>query len=471
MAWAALALVAAAVGAAWWMIERAAVSPRELAPYIEKRSSGHHRLISSAGSELGALLRALDRGDAPTRAPLRALEQLHIGAQPQAAGQDDGAIVVRDVSQLRAAMDKAEPGNVITLAPGRYLIDHRPVTAARPGQLDAPVVVRAQQPGTVELVSRVREAFLVSAPHWRFENLVLLGQCVRDDVCEHAFHVVGAAHHFAAVNNSIGGFNAHFKINGSGGKFPDNGLIASNTLFNPAPRATHLPVTPIDLVAASDWTIRANIIRDFVKLHGNQVSYGAFAKGGGSGNLFERNVVWCESALHNQPGQRVGLSLGGGTTGAQFCRDRRCITEQQGGIVRANLIVGCSSAGIDLNNAAASVVEDNTLIDTAGLSLRDAATSARLYGNLIDGAVRVRDGAVLHQRQNYTTPRLRAYLGSHPVRALFVDAAAGNFAWRGQAPQVVLDGEHRARVDLCGSARDGSVMGAFDDFTRCQRAP
>ena len=94
-------------------------------------------------------------------------------------------------------------------------------------------------------------------------------------------------------------------------------------------RDTANPVTPIDLVAASHWTIRGNLITDFIKGGGDRISYGAFAKGAGAHNVFEQNVVVCEAHAARTPGQRVGLSLGGGGTGKPYCRDGRCIIEQE----------------------------------------------------------------------------------------------------------------------------------------------
>jgi hypothetical protein len=103
--------------------------------------------------------------------------------------------------------------------------------------------------------------------------------------------VVGDAHHFAAVNNLMVDFDAHFKINAEHGRFPDHGLLESNTLRNNSIRMTFNPVTPVDLVAASHWVIRRNLISDFIKGDGDRISYGAFAKGAGSDNLMEQNVV------------------------------------------------------------------------------------------------------------------------------------------------------------------------------------
>ena len=110
-------------------------------------------------------------------------------------------------------------------------------------------------------------------------------------------------------NNVLADFNAQIKINGEDGGFPDAGIIDHNTLIDTRARYTPNPVTPIDLDAASNWQIAGNLIADFVKLGGNGISYGAFAKAAGDNNVFERNAVLCEDRLQHQSGQRVGISL------------------------------------------------------------------------------------------------------------------------------------------------------------------
>ena len=449
-----LGSVAAAVA-----LEQANVAPRQLGPYLERRASGHHPLISASGSWLGARMVALDRGSGA-----RDTAALRLGAQDTPAGSDSEGrtVLVEDADELRVAMARAEPGDAITLQPGRYRIAAS-LDASRPGSEGAPITVRASRPGSVILEQQVTEGFRVSAPYWRFENLVLRGVCAKDSSCEHAFHIAGAAHHVALVNNTVTDFNAHIKINGHGGQFPDHGLVESNTLTNTRARVTANPVTPVDLVAASGWTIRRNLISDFVKAGGNRISYGAFAKGGGTGNVFEQNLVWCERRLVGMPGQRIGLSFGGGATGKAYCRDRACVVEQQGSAMRNNLVAGCSDVGIYLNNAAQSSLQHNSVIDTAGIDVRFAGSSADLEGNLVDGAIRSRNGGVVRERDNLTAASFPAYLGYHPVRALYTESG---FAWSG-APSR-REAATGVPADLCGQARGSTpAYGAFEDFAAC----
>lgn len=465
----ALALLAllgvAALGGALAYLQSQGATPRALAPYLLHRTSGHNDLIVGAGRVVAAVLLRLDRGqeaDYP-------LPPLALGAQPGALASAGGTErLVGSVEEARRAMAGAMPGDLITFLPGAYAVNST-LFASRPGLEEAPIVVRAARPGTVTIAFDTAEGFRVTAPYWRFENLDIRGACRYDDNCQHAFHVAGKAHHFVARNNTVRDFNAHFKINGERGAFPDFGLIESNTLSNGGARRTGRPVTPVDLVGASDWLVRANLIRDFVKQGGDRTSYGAYAKGGAQRTVFERNVVLCEQALRGQPGKRIGLSFGGGGTGKKYCRDRQCITEHDEGIMRANLVAGCSDVGIYLNSAAGTRLVDNTILDTAGVQVRFPESGATIEGNLVDGPIRSDEGGVLRLGDNLATPIWQLYLGRHPQRAVFADAARLDLRWRGEPPRGEA-GE--TGVDLCDQRRaTRRAHGAFDDFGACLRPP
>jgi hypothetical protein len=310
------------------------------------------------------------------------------------------------------------------------------------------------------------QGFHVAAPHWHFENLAMRGVCRQHDGCEHAFHVVGAASHVVIRNNDLRDFNAHLKINGSGGRFPDQGRVVGNTLVNSTPRKTSLPVTPIDLVAASGWIFEGNLIADFVKAGGDYTSYGAFAKGGGAGNRFVRNVVVCERRLRGAAGRRVGLSFGGGGSNPTGCRDRRCAVEHEDGLMDSNLIASCSDVGIYLNRAARSRLVHNTVLDTAGVLVRFADTGATAAANLVDGSFQVREGAQLEERENDSSAPFWAYVGRHAVRSMFADVDALDLRLVRPGSPVRAASE---QPDLCGQARAATApAGAFADFAGCR---
>jgi parallel beta-helix repeat protein len=469
--WAALVIVAITAIALSFVLERTGVPPRLVAPYLERRASGHNPLIVRTGEWMSQTLISLDRGE--QRPPIP--QQLRIGAQ--AATTMSVASVLNGSEKIVASSDEAikaiasaRPGDVITFLPGAYRFRGPSIDVRNAGRKENRITVRAARLDTVFLEFEMTEGFHVLAPYWTFENLNIQGVCADHSSCEHAFHVVGQGSYFTARNNRIIDFNAHFKINGSGNSAPDYGVIEGNTVSNKTVRRTGNPVTPIDLVAASHWVIRGNLISDFIKGFGNQISYGAFAKGGGSDNRFEGNAVLCEYLLRGAPGQRVGLSLGNGGTGLAYCRDKRCITEQDGSIIQSNLIAHCSDDGIYINRSATSKILHNTLIDTGGISVRFAESSADIQGNLVDGAIRSRDGGLIRASENHATTTTQLYLGHHPVRDLYVNAEMLNLRWKYDPPRRMTSGA--PPPDLCGALRpSNAAYGAFEDFSACVSGP
>lgn len=460
--WIALLLVSVTAALLSYIVETIGEPPRALGPYIAHRASGHHSIISSIGEWSGQTLKWHDRG-AIENYPSLNLHAWQTSASPVSRGN---IVPVSTSGQAMQAIAHARPGDVITFLPGHYRFSGKYIDVSQPGTPADGITVSAGRPGTVFLEFDMLEGFLVTAPYWTFENLNIRGMCSDHANCEHAFHVVAGASHFAARNNHLEDFNAHFKINGVGNQMPDDGVIEGNTLTNSSVRHTGNPVAPIDLVAASRWVVRRNVISDFIKGGGDHISYGAFAKGAGSDNRFEQNIVLCEYRLRDSPGQRVGMSLGGGGTVREYCRDQRCITEQDGGVIQSNLIASCSDDGIYVNRAATSKIWHNTLLDTGGIVVRFAESSADVTGNLVDGSIRNRDGGLLRATDNIDTSMTKLYLGYHPVRNLYVDAGGLNLAWRTEPPR-----SRRAvpyLPDLCGIKRPSPpTYGAFENFSTC----
>jgi parallel beta-helix repeat protein len=264
-------------------------------------------------------------------------------------------------------------------------------------------------------------------------------------------------------------YNAHVKINGEDGKWPDRGVIEGNTFIDTVPRITAVPITPVDLVGASDWRVSGNFVADFVRGMPGEATYGGFFKGTGQNNVFERNLVLCEWKLRDVPGQHVGLSLGGGSTDIPLRRDKGATgMEQVGGIIRNNLIAFCSDDGIYLNRSARSLVDHNTLLDTAGIDGRFVETSGTVTANIVDGAVRARDGAVLEGWDNDKPFVLDLFAGWHPQRGYFRDPARLDMTWKSVPDRIAVP--DNVGTDLCGAQRGATApAGAFDDYRACLR--
>jgi hypothetical protein len=302
--------------------------------------------------------------------------------------------LVTSPEDLKKALKSAQPGDRIVLLSGRYRLGK--ISIAKPGSQDAPITLTSEDPKTTKIETRGVELFKVKAPYWVFEGLDISGGPSSD----HAFHLVSKADNVQIRGNRFRNFNAAIKGNPERGDVPDSVIIENNLFYNDRPRNTAAPVTPIDVVGGEGWTIRSNFIADFAKTRGSKITYGAFLKGGGSGGLFERNIVICEWRHHG--GRRVGLSFGGG--GYFGCRQKGCPVEHRAGIMRNNIIMNCPKAdGIDVNNASEIGLYHNTLYRAYGILLRFPNTSAVVRNNIISGAVTKRDGALAVVEHNKET--------------------------------------------------------------------
>lgn len=365
-------------------------------------------------------------------------------------------VSVRTVEELHVAVQTATPGTVIEIEPGHYDFSGVNIEVDTPGLPQSRIVLRAPELGSVRLRFSLLEGFHVIAPYWTFENLLIEGTCRDDSDCEHAFHVVGDAVGVVIQNNWVVDFNAAVKVNGKGGQYPDDGVIRHNVFINSRPRTTDRPVTLLDLVSVSRWRVQKNVIADFAKAGGNYTSYGAFFKGAGEDNVFEQNLVRCE-ARHSGL-YRIGFSFGDGGTGRRFCRDGGCAVEHRRGIARNNVIMNCPRrAGIYLNKSAATLVHNNALINTGGITLAGESTHAVILNNILDGGLWARDGAEFLAASNLMSVP-DAAPSDTASSGVYVNAADGNLHLRNGAAIVgrgVAVGEKW--LDLCGQALDAAA--------------
>jgi len=363
--------------------------------------------------------------------------------------------------QIVKAIESAEPGDVISIAPGNYDFTGRSIHVSRAGEPGKPVYLRADRLGDATLSLNTMEGFHVKAPYWVFENLAIRGVCANDQECEHAFHVVGRGRAFVLRNSTVTDFNASIKVNGTridGNDFwPDDGLIEYNVFQNSAARATDRPVALLNIDSVDHWVARGNFIADFSKLRGNKVAYGAYMKGNGSFGVFERNVVVCEHNVAPDNGLRIGLSFGGGGTGIKYCRNQSCTSEHSQGVIRNNVIINCSKdVGIYLNRASDTKVYNNLLHNNLGIDVRFPTSSARISSNLISGRVKERDGGNAEIGKNFIDADCFGYkrtdcsfdeLYADPNHANLQLISTGKFVFgQGILGEDVTD-------DLCGTPR------------------
>lgn len=370
-------------------------------------------------------------------------------------------------SDFQEALRNADPGDVITLSPGRYRIDRRTISVNRPGTEEKPIVVRAESIGDVIVELNSLEGFLVRAPYWIFENLDIRGVCSSHSYCEHAFHVVGRGSGFVLRNSRVSEFNAAIKANGIDGPegqriFPDGALIKNNTFYNTSIRNTRSPVVPLDLVGTNHWIVRGNIIADFSKGQGDQISTGAFIKGNASYGVFENNLVICEYS--HSGGVRLGLSFGGGGTGRAAARDHDDSIEHTGGMVRNNVVMNCSDVGLYLNKARDTLVLNNIFYRTMGIDVRFEASTAEIRNNILTGRIRSRDGGTFVESNNLVAGSGIRGVFRPDFEDLFADPDRADFRLLNPGPIVNQGVRHdKLRDDFCGLIRGGNPdLGPFE---------
>jgi hypothetical protein len=364
------------------------------------------------------------------------------------------------------AIANAAAGDEIVLANGIYALGD--VNCTADGTAAQPIVVRAATPRGADIDFSGVEGFRVIGAHWHFIELDITGVCPNDSDCEHAFHVSGAAHGFVLRGSRVMDFNAQLKVNASliGSTYvtPNSGVIEYNEIGDSHGRETANPVTKLNIDTGEDWIVRGNYLHDAYKRQGDGVSYAAFMKSGSKRGLFERNLVLCSHITTG--GTRIGLSFGGGGTGAQYCAPAfdpnvPCSIEHDGGTMRNNIIANCSDVGIYLNKAKDSHILFNTLIGTTGVDFRFTTTSGEAVGNLLTSMIRARDGAMLNEssnQMNVATSQFSAWYGA--------GAIDGDLKLVGDVSLLIGAAPMRADVkdDYCATPRPSGAltMGALE---------
>jgi parallel beta-helix repeat protein len=210
-------------------------------------------------------------------------------------------------------------------------------------------------------------------------------------------------------------------------------------------------VTAIDVVGGDGWVLRGNYIADVGGVSPSKISYQAFLKGNGSRGVIERNLVVC-SRRHNS-GVRLGLSFGGGTTGAGLCQLGTCATEHREGTIRNNVVMNCNDAGIYLSKSPSSKVHNNTVYNSGfGIDVRFNST-ATITNNILSGPVRNRDGGLS------TVATTLSGVTNASFAAWFVDPANADFELRDGSSVVGTGvGLPGLATDFCGNPRDVGLV-------------
>jgi len=338
-------------------------------------------------------------------------------------------ISVSTFDALMTACTTALPGDTVDIAPGTYRVVgvSRIMVSDRPG----PVLVRGMGTTATDVVIEgagqddpaVPIIFnLDDSPHWTFENLMTQNSYYHGFKFDHAStdcvirRVVMRDHGESGVKGTS---------DPGAGTYPDRLTVEYCDIgFTRETGGTRSVVEGIDGVGVNDWVIRGN---RFVNVQqSGKPATGVFTKGNSSGTTIEGNRF--ENCF-------IAASFGGGGTAEQFFRDNDRSFEHRGGIIRNNVMIRCTDAGVYINKGTAARVYNNTLFECVlTIQLRFVESSGWIRNNLVlrapsnasEPVYRMRDGATLLAAENNSVADAEMFVvATAPTHDVDVHLASG----------------------------------------------
>ncbi|MEK0312723.1 fibronectin type III domain-containing protein [Cohnella sp. 56] len=343
------------------------------------------------------------------------------------------SVTVTSLSQLQQAIDQAPAqGRVITLAAGTYNQtatiningkNNITIQGATSNYDDTVVAGQGIDASSMDINFKVNDSDYVT-----FKNMT-----IRDSYY-HAIQVNSGSDYFRADHlktwdNGEGGFKST-----SGGSldlpYTDYGTI-ENCLIGYTAGGKRGSVEGVDLIASKGWIIRGNTFQNAKKAGG--VAYAFFAKGNSMDTIVENNVFKNSS---------IAMSFGGGGTAAQYFRNGDTSLEHRGGIMRNNVVYVTEDAGVYMNKASGFKVYNNTILGVpsgvGAVESRFAGSSGDVRNNLMDKAVKLRDGGTATSSNNIT----------NGTASMLVNAAAGDYHLNAATASAAIDTGYALPVDV-----------------------
>jgi hypothetical protein len=296
-------------------------------------------------------------------------------------------VTVNDVKGLVSAAGALSPGKTILIAPGTYVLPRR-LALSTGGTAAAPVVLAAAgAPGSVVIdANGAEEAFLVNgASYLRIEGLTITG-----GAC-HAIKVDPPSTDVVIVNNRMYDNTRTSRLTdqvsavkgdpGAARVTVENNLVEQTVSFGGD------NFQGIDCNAGVDWIVRGNTVRDIrgIGVSGSGIQF----KSGSVGTVIENNLV-----------VRCGLNgiVYGGFGNPAWGKQT---FEHVGGVVRNNVVVGCTDAGITAINTCDGKVVNNTLFNNGfNPDVRRPTRNLEYRNNILDRPIQFRDGTTALQVNN-----------------------------------------------------------------------
>ncbi|MDP4219122.1 MAG: right-handed parallel beta-helix repeat-containing protein [Bacteroidota bacterium] len=309
-------------------------------------------------------------------------------------------VSVSSYPEIRDACQNALPGDTIIIAKGIYTIDgnNRIMVTNRPGPVlvigesgdprDVTIKGLGMDTDAVEMIFN-----LDNSPRWKFEAITAR------DAYYHAFKFDDSSTD-CVLHNVIMLDNGESGVKGTSNNithlFPDRLLVEHCVIgYSKQIGSLHPEVEGIDGVGVNDWIIRNNLFRNIQKGAFDHAAYAVFTKGNSDRTIIDRNRF--EDCF-------IGASFGGGGTDPQFFRGGDQTYEHRNGIIKNNVIIRCSDAGIYINKGSNCKIFNNTLIQCElTIQLRYPESTGEVKNNLVllaadnpnEPIIRLRDGAGL----------------------------------------------------------------------------
>jgi hypothetical protein len=311
------------------------------------------------------------------------------------------AVTVTSLADLQQAIDNAPVGGrVITLAAGTYnqtatininSKNNITIQGATTNYNDTVVVGPGINNSTLDINFKVNDSDYVTIKNMTIRDSYY--HSIQVNSGSDYFH----ADHLKTWDNGEGGFKSTNTGNIEDA-YADYGLI-ENSLIGYTTTGQRGVVEGIDLVGSKGWVIRGNTFQN-AKGVNNGIAYAFFAKGNSMDTIVENNVFL---------NSFIAMSFGGGGTGATLFRNDDTTYEHRGGIMRNNVVYGTLDTAVYMNKANGFKVYNNTMLGIApgvsvgGVESRFVGSSGDIQNNLMDKAVKLRDGGTATSGNNITT--------------------------------------------------------------------
>lgn len=356
------------------------------------------------------------------------------------------SITVRTMDELRRAVGLAKPKTTILLEDGVYHLNG--------ARLDIPVadlVLRGKEEQRSRVLIRGRgmderlEAIFVSAPNVTLADLSI------SQVGYHGIHVRGGDGTSGVVIHRVHIMDTGQQlIKGStapGDKPCRDGLVACST-FEYTDHAPSDYTNGVDVHNGENWVVRDNVFRRIrgPREQGWRAGPTILFWRRSRDTIVERNfLVDCHR----------GIALGLVENRVEGAR----VFDHQGGIIRRNVVCNLNAwadEGIEVNASPGTLVEHNTVLSEGriswSISIRFLTSDARVWNNLSNRPVILRDGAKAEIKGNVVTAQ----------RDWFVDANRGDLRLgRGDLPAI--DAGIVILAARQGTSRDVPFIGSAPD--------